>query len=1463
MGVVEILIKAKDLTGAAFASTKIKLAAMKTSVGKVQNSYMTLGTKISSVMSAALMPIMLVVAAVYSIGRAVGAVTGQFGEFESAMKGVQKTTGMSDEEIDALGDDFKELSRYVPKSATELAEIGKVAGQLGIEGADNINAFTQTVAEASVAFDMDAADAALGLAALVKIYGKTIPEATNLGSAVNALGNTTGASEEQILRFTTSLGPSAEMLGFTAGEAMGMGATLIELKMDASAAGTQMNSAFTIMGQKIPQVSEFLGISEQAFKDAFGEAPLNMLINVIEKIKEIEDPLDQNTQATAIFGRIGAKSIRGLMKDTGRLTENVNKATEAYEAGTAMHEEYLVFAGSYESKLELIKNKANLAAVAIGEKLAPAILTLGNALTDTVIPGLWVMGEEIGKQTEETWPNFKTAVSEAFGKLVGDTNLVTWENIMTGLGVAIGTALNAIMIGLEFIIEANGPFLVAIGGLVTCLTEFVSDIQNLSVKEAFSNLKDNIFTALGNIKDEIGSKLSPIVDAIVTGLGKVKGKAGTIFEGVKDTIFTKLGSIKEGLGEILDPVKTAIHDKLVGIKDGLADKLAPVTTVVLDALSKIKEGLDPVLDPVKTAIHDKLGGIKDGLEEKLAPVKGAIEGVFTSAVGIIELAFADLPAAIGTIFTTIGNAITTFGENLPGFLGSGVEDLGAKFVELGDSFVIPVEDIKEDAATATTHIGIVGSAVETMLGAFDNAPAKVAQVPAATETMAAEVEKDLDKVTLTVDGVELSFDGLKGKVGDVVTEFGNFEDIAGDLIDLDWSVFTTLKEQLPDIDTGINDMKDAFGELKKVLDKNIENLETIQTDLGDIEAVISPFVDDLAPGISAIGDFATALSDTQSALSTFASMSTVDLKGMFGFSTAVHSMVWGLEILDGQMGRLMPSFTDMTTLIRSIADTFVYSGGRSEELTGKIYELNDAFQAETEGVYDARYALYNYLKVLSYTGEGNLANIAAGELTRKYMKRFEEGTEDATEVIHDFLDENIVLETGLNSTTGALKHQTTQLSKISDAIQPLIGFLGTLGTLMELTLGEDAIIPDLEMLDEAFASIEQTMLNLGTALQTVDLAAPITQVMKDSEGFRTSMAENGGELTLLMSYIDTLMGFYIDLGEQLVHIGKLQEEAGESGLDLGAAFGNIKNYIDELISFTPILAGALGDLKSVWDDNSEAVNGGMDAFINIVGAIGTVQSSMGDLITSEGILQSAAEDATGAVDDEADALAGHSLSTSLDTTAASSALLQAATYALAGAMGPLTGAVSAAAGALSGELVGALGAAASAMASLAGGAYSSGAAIGYSFAAGISSAAGAVEAASSDLASIVGSYLGAHSNTELGALSDLMEWGPAIVRTVEEGMRGEMGSLSKALNNMLLGGISMRNVISGEMVGLSKALKGMPLDGVSMGSVVVSSGGGKSTKKVSITINQNISSRADADYAIKEIERLMKKPSII
>ncbi|MFP3022862.1 MAG: phage tail tape measure protein, partial [Wolbachia sp.] len=92
-------------------------------------------------------------------------------DFESAMADVRKVVEFNgDNEANIFTRELKKLSREIPLSAAELAQIAASGGQLGINKGKLLE-FTTTVAKMATAFDMSAEQAGDSIAKLANIYG--------------------------------------------------------------------------------------------------------------------------------------------------------------------------------------------------------------------------------------------------------------------------------------------------------------------------------------------------------------------------------------------------------------------------------------------------------------------------------------------------------------------------------------------------------------------------------------------------------------------------------------------------------------------------------------------------------------------------------------------------------------------------------------------------------------------------------------------------------------------------------------------------------------------------------------------------------------------------------------------------------------------------------------------------------------------------------------------------------------------------------------------------------------------------------------------------------------------------------------------------------------------------------------------------------------------------------------------
>src|SRR5690606_13117836 len=112
--------------------------------------------------------------AVALVGRGIGATVRSAIELEDAMAGVQKTTGLTDDELGGLERTLLRISARLGISARELAGFAEVAGQLGITGRDNIASFVETAAKLERVSDLSAEAAGTLLAQISNAFGVSI-----------------------------------------------------------------------------------------------------------------------------------------------------------------------------------------------------------------------------------------------------------------------------------------------------------------------------------------------------------------------------------------------------------------------------------------------------------------------------------------------------------------------------------------------------------------------------------------------------------------------------------------------------------------------------------------------------------------------------------------------------------------------------------------------------------------------------------------------------------------------------------------------------------------------------------------------------------------------------------------------------------------------------------------------------------------------------------------------------------------------------------------------------------------------------------------------------------------------------------------------------------------------------------------------------------------------------------------
>ena len=373
---LQLVIKAKDQSAKTFAAIKGRLNKFKSQVGRVAGGFKQLskkfGTAMSSIARKAKWAALVSVAALTAM--VVGSIR-QFAKLESGLLDVQKTTGMSNEEIQKLRKSLEDLVLTTRGMTMEgLLNASAIAGQLGITGAKNIGIFSKAVEMMAIATKYTAEEAALDLAKIAKVMDLPISKSEMLGDVMNELSNRTTAFATQIGEITKRAGSMGKSFGLTIPEMMGFAATMIdvgvETQVGASAITRMLNQAL-LDTKGFAHVS---GIEFTRYAKLVKEKPMEAIKKFIEGLGK----LDKFKRMAALkelqlSGVRVAPALVAMSENTKLLSDNIKIANDQWKEGGSLMDEYKNRAKGLTSAFASIWEAVKIMASRLGDVFAPAL----------------------------------------------------------------------------------------------------------------------------------------------------------------------------------------------------------------------------------------------------------------------------------------------------------------------------------------------------------------------------------------------------------------------------------------------------------------------------------------------------------------------------------------------------------------------------------------------------------------------------------------------------------------------------------------------------------------------------------------------------------------------------------------------------------------------------------------------------------------------------------------------------------------------------------------------------------------------------------------------------------------------------------------------------------------------------------------------------------------------------------
>jgi TP901 family phage tail tape measure protein len=616
---------------------------------------------------------------------------------EGALANVRKTTGLTTDELKELTTTFQGVSKEIPISTLELVEMARVAGQLGIQGRENLERFSVAVAKLSIATDVVGEEGATALARFLQAAGTEADrlgiEAERLGNVMNALENSTAATAREILDMTSYTAGLVSQVGASTDQVLAMNAALLSLGVQQEAGGSaivrilaKLQSAASEGTDRLRKLAEVTGLTAGEFEVLILRSPAEALEVLARGLNEAANEGDA---LSTVLTELGINEVRerrtlsALAQGVEVYSATLKTARREMFIMNSLEEEIDIQRGKTTAKLQLLRARFSELTQNIGNELLPALHKLLDALLvladnlDVVIIGVGSFALALGA-----------------------------KGLVSVLKMALG-AVTAFSRGLLALVASNAPLLI-IAGLVTATSAAIA-VLNRQAQVTYPTM-DRFNDALRDTAS-IASQVRGATDL------------GYLIEGLGNRMLSESLFPPEWQGVIASSKDTFVNAarrislELNAIAEPTAADIANATTRVLETWGATTTGAViaagvPMNREIANAIEDITVELQSSIQEAV------MLGLITQPQA--DAALAELNAALDTNahdVLTIANTISDIlldARNQMNNVAVGAPSSGVS-AELLQAMVVYVQ--------AFTRQGGIGNAERAVAQAKDNVSA--------------------------------------------------------------------------------------------------------------------------------------------------------------------------------------------------------------------------------------------------------------------------------------------------------------------------------------------------------------------------------------------------------------------------------------------------------------------------------------------------------------------------------------------------------------------------------------------------------------------------------------------------------------------------------------------------------------------------------------------------------------------
>lgn len=335
------------------------------------------------------------------------------GKLADSQSNVQKTTGMTADEVDKL---TKKFGLFKTRTARmELLQLAEEAGRLGKTGVDDVFAFVNVANQLKVALGDDLGEEQIReVGKMVTVYkvaqkeGKNFEESMlSLGSSINEVSASGANQASYLVDFLKRTGGISDVANIAAQDMIGLAAAFDEAGQSQEISATAINKFYGSAAEDVEKFAKVAGVSIKEYSRLLEEDANEALILFLKGVKKGDPTLEQMTarlQGIELGGTRGAQAISAVASNIENLEEKQRIANESLKSANSLTNEYNIKNNNLAATIDKVKKKFH---AAFSSQFVVGTLTALTNLFGKLIGAIEDVDEAFAKESQQTFESAK------------------------------------------------------------------------------------------------------------------------------------------------------------------------------------------------------------------------------------------------------------------------------------------------------------------------------------------------------------------------------------------------------------------------------------------------------------------------------------------------------------------------------------------------------------------------------------------------------------------------------------------------------------------------------------------------------------------------------------------------------------------------------------------------------------------------------------------------------------------------------------------------------------------------------------------------------------------------------------------------------------------------------------------------------------------------------------------------